>query len=325
MQFKSEVNSIPLRQYNFDWKFVGNKIKLSHCKKPFIVHGLEQLNDYTGIEFTNARLVQKPSGYYIQITCFVPKENKPRVHNHQTLGVDFGCETSFTTHCEETNKADKLNFQFEQIENEKRIRRKISRRYCKKFSNRSNTGLKLKNKLHKLLEHKSNQKKDAVNKLIHYWKQFELVVIQDELILHWQKSSHGKKIHKGILGRVKAKAKTLSNVYILDSSLPTSKFCFDCFHKNTSLKLQDRTFTCPNCGTTSDRDVHAAKNMIEFYKLIQMVPTDYRDPEKVKMLLTDIEKRVEMNPSKLGDIRKLISDSIQGLSVNHKANYNSNS
>lgn len=319
LKFKSEVNSIPLRQYDVDWKFRGNKIKLPNCSKPFKVHGLEQLNDYKCIEFANARLVKKPSGYYIQITCFVPKESKERSHNYQTLGVDFGCETSFTTYCEETNKSDKLNFQFEQTENEKRIQRKISRRLNKKFSNRSNNGLKLKNKLRKILEHKSNQKKDKTNKLIHEWKQFELVVIQDELISNWQKMNHGKKIQKGILGKVKTTAKKLRNVFVLDSSLPTSKFCFDCFRKNTNLKLNDRTFICPNCGSMSDRDVHAARNMIEFYKLIQMVPTEYRDPEKIKQVLIDIEKRVEINPAVLSDIRKLVSDSIQGLSIKHKA------
>lgn len=59
--------------------------------------------------------------------------------------------------------------------------------------------------------------------------------------------------------------------------------------------------------------------MIEFYKLIQMVPTEYRDPERIKEILIDIEKRVEMHPAVLIDIRKLISDSIQGLSVKHEA------
>lgn len=304
-----------------DWKIRGSKIKLPNCRKPFKIHGLEQLNDYKdkGIEFANARLVHKPSGYYIQITCFIPKESKERSHNYQTLGVDFGCETSFTTYVEETNKAEKLNFQFEQTENEKRIQRKISRRYSKKFSNRSNNGLRLKNKLRKLLEYKSNQKKDATNKLIHNWKQFELVVIQDELISNWKQMNHGKKIHKGILGRVKAAAKKLPNVFVLDSSLPTSKFCFDCFHKNVDLKLKDRTFVCPNCSSMSDRDIHAAKNMIEFYKLIMMVPTEYRDPEKIRKIIVDIEKRVEINPTVLGDIRKLVSSSIQGLSVKHEA------
>ena len=320
LQFKSEVNVVSFREYIKTWKIIDNKVKLAKCKKPFKVHGLDQLNDYKdkGIEFANARLIKKPGGYYIQVTCFIPKENKPQVHNFQTLGVDFGCETSFTTYCEETSKSDKLNFQFEQTENETRVLRKISHRRNKKFSNRSNTGLRLKNKLHKILEHKSNQKKDKTAKLIHDWKQFELVVIQDELLANWQKMNHGKKIHKGILGRVKAQAKKLSNVYVLDSSLPTSKFCFECFHKNVDLKLKDRTYICPNCGTISDRDVHAARNMIEFYKLIQMVPTEYRDPEKIRKILVDIEKRVEMNPAELSDIRKLIFVSIQGLSIKHE-------
>lgn len=60
---------------------------------------------------------------------------------------------------------------------------------------------------------------------------------------------------------------------------------------------------CPNCGSVSDRDVHASKNMIKFYHLEQMVPTEYREPKRLKKfvlkLLSDIKKRVEINSSEL--------------------------
>lgn len=90
--------------------------------------------------------------------------------------------------------------------------------------------------------------------------------IVDEMLANWQKSGHGKKIEKGILGRVKAILKILSNVFVLDRSLPTSKYCFDCFHKNENLKVWEREFVCPNCGRITGRDIHAAQNMIAFYK-----------------------------------------------------------
>ena len=90
--------------------------------------------------------------------------------------------------------------------------------------------------------------------------------IVDEMLANWQKSGHGKKIEKGILGRVKAILKTLSNTFVLDRSLPTSKYCFDCFHKNENLKVWEREFVCPNCGRITGRDIHAAQNMIAFYK-----------------------------------------------------------
>ena len=314
LSFVSEVNSVAFRQFGNSWKFDGTKIKLAGLKKPLKVFGLEQLN-IDGIEFANARLVQKPTGYYIQVTCYVPKQE--RQHNYQTIGIDFGCETSFTTYVEETKESRKLNYCFEQSENEKRVQRKLSRRRSRKFSNRTNKGLRLTKKNRKQKQKRSNQKKDATNKLVFWLKQFETVVIQDEMLANWQASGHGKKIEKGILGRVKAILKTLPNTFVLDRSLPTSKYCFDCFHKNENLKVWEREFVCPSCGCISDRDIHAAQNMIAFYKLIQMVPMECRDPKRIKVSLIDIEKRVEINPSR--SLEEAIRLVIQGLSMKHEA------
>ena len=221
------------------------------------------------------------------------------------------------TYIEETKQSRKLNYCFEQSENEKRVQRKLSRRRSKKFSNRTNKGLRLTKQLRKQKQKRFNQKKDAANKLIFWLKQFETIVIQDEMLANWQASGHGKKIEKGILGRVKAILKTLSNTFVLDRSLPTSKYCFDCFHKNENLKVWEREFICPSCGCITDRDIHAAQNMIAFYKLIQMVPTEYRDPKRIKRFLIDIEKRVEINPS--GPLEEVIHLVIQGLSTKHEA------
>ena len=121
----------------------------------------------------------------------------------------------------------------------------------------------------------------------------------------------------GILGRVKAILKALPNTFILDRSLPTSKYCFDCFHKNEDLKVWEREFICPSCGVITDRDVHAAQNMIAFYKLIQMVPMECRDPKRIKETLIDIKKRVEINPSR--SLEEAIQLVIQGLSMKHEA------
>ena len=193
----------------------------------------------------------------------------------------------------------------------------MSRRMSRKFSNRANKGLRLIKKLRKQKQKRSNRKKDAANKLVSWFKQFETIVIQDEMLSNWQKSGHGKKIEKGILGRVKTRLKTFPNVFVLDRSLPTSKYCFDCFHKNEDLKVWDREFICPSCGCITDRDVHAAQNMIAFYKLIQMVPMECRDPKRIKDLLIDIEKRVEINPSR--SLEEVIQLTIQGLSAKHEA------
>ena len=56
LRFKSEFNSVPFRQFGNSWKWIGNKIKLEKCSKPFKINGLEQLQ-IEGIEFANLNLI----------------------------------------------------------------------------------------------------------------------------------------------------------------------------------------------------------------------------------------------------------------------------
>lgn len=45
---------------------------------------------------------------------------------------------------------------------------------------------------------------------------------------------------------------------------PSSKLCSNCGVINSSLKLSDRTFICPFCGHTIDRDYQAALNLSNY-------------------------------------------------------------
>jgi len=51
---------------------------------------------------------------------------------------------------------------------------------------------------------------------------------------------------------------------------PSSKLCSVCGYKNESLKLSDRKWKCPKCGTGHDRDYNATLNLLkEGLKLIK--------------------------------------------------------
>ncbi|MFJ7069735.1 IS607 family element RNA-guided endonuclease TnpB [Streptomyces sp. NPDC101115] len=52
-----------------------------------------------------------------------------------------------------------------------------------------------------------------------------------------------------------------SRLAVCDRWFPSSKTCSACGWQNPRLTLADRTFTCPDCGLTIDRDLNAARNI----------------------------------------------------------------
>lgn len=85
LKFKSEIYSIPFKQYNNSHKIVNNKLKLAKCKKPFKVSGINQLEGY---ELTCGTLCKDANGYYFKITCF--KDKTFKILPKEIIGIDFG-------------------------------------------------------------------------------------------------------------------------------------------------------------------------------------------------------------------------------------------
>lgn len=260
LKFCSEVNSIDFIQYGNSWRLnnADSKIKLANIPGWLKVHGLKQLPE--GAEYANAKLVKRPSGYYIQITVYVPREDR-KVQPGTSIGIDMGVKVGLTL-----SDGSKIDVIFEEPERLRRLRRKLSRQ--KKGSNKYQKTWIL---INKELEKLSNRKDDAANKIVHEIAKNETVYFQDENINGWKKKKSrargSKKIQHGILGRVKSRLKNLNNAVCLDRYLPTTQMCA-CGKKNPH-SLDERIYTCPSCGYTEDRDVHAALNMIKFGRFLE--------------------------------------------------------
>ena len=50
-------------------------------------------------------------------------------------------------------------------------------------------------------------------------------------------------------------------VWRIDRFYPSSRMC-ECGYRNDMLSLSDREWVCPQCGTTHDRDLNAARNIL---------------------------------------------------------------
>ena len=50
----------------------------------------------------------------------------------------------------------------------------------------------------------------------------------------------------------------------IDTFLPSSKTCSNCGYKLENITLDIRKWICPECGIKHDRDINAARNILNF-------------------------------------------------------------
>ena len=274
LRYKSEYNSIDLKQYDNTHSIRGSKFKIQGIKKPIRVSGLKQLNMYENIDYANAKLVYNGSDYYIILTCYIDKDKieKPNYKN-DIIGIDYGVSTSITL-----SDGTKYDISVEESEKLKRLQVKLARQ--KKGSNNRYKTIR---EIRKEYNHINNIKNDVSNKIVHsILSQNKVVVFQDEQLSSWKEDGFsGTKIQHSILGRVKSKLSQSSQSVILDKWFPTTKYCPKCGNK-VNLELSDRVFECPTCKEKEDRDIHAAKNMIYFYLQYNKLDRSGTDQTSIK-------------------------------------------
>lgn len=220
------------------------------------VRGLGQIPQ--NAEITNAHLIQKSSGYYIAITCFVPKEQ--RQLTGKSVGYDFGIATHITD-----SNGNKHKWCFEQSKRHKRLQRKVNKTY--KHGQKSS-----KNREHRKylcrLEHEklSNRKKDAIKKFVSKSKNnYDFVAIQNESLVAWKSSrmkGWGRIVHHSVMGGIISGLKKLPQMVIIDKWESTTQECLIC-GKKTKHELSERVYKCPHCGYSQDRDVHSAQVVLK--------------------------------------------------------------
>lgn len=285
LQYKHECNEINLQQFGNTYKIKAhNKISVQNIGA-LVVNGLEQIN-IDEVEFANAKLIKKPSGFYIHLTVYTKKQPQPET-SKEVLGVDMGIKDQLTF-----SNGVKINFYLEESEQLKGLMRKLSRQ-----TEGSNQYKRTLSRIKRIFEHIDNKKNDVVSKLNSVLKQNYIICFQDELLNQWkqkkskQKFSFGRKVQHGILGRVKDKLKKNPSNNMLESSIPTTQTCpvCGCLTKHS---LDKRKYHCEHCGyENSDRDIHSAKNMILLsgYGTYRSLNTDTVSTNKLVCLLANLE------------------------------------
>jgi len=280
LKFKAQINSIPLSQFGSTYKLIGRRyVKIQGLKKQLKVIGLDQIP--ANAEIANATLIQRNENYYLKITTFLPKEE--RIKTGKVIGLDFGIKDNVVD-----SDGNKYNFQFLEPKSLKKAAKQLSRK--KKGSNNRS---KQKLVLSKQYERLTNKKKDAKNKFVSKLiKENDLVVIQDESIAGWQSCKlrgFGRRIQRSIMGEIISSLRNKLETLVIDKYFPSTQLCPACGTLNKH-PLDQRTYSCNSCEYSEDRDVHAARNILneglkQFGKeLIKTMPVERQTSELVSSL-----------------------------------------
>jgi putative transposase len=112
-------------------------------------------------------------------------------------------------------------------------------------------------------------------------REFDLIFIEDLNVKGMARGLHARAIHDVAFSEVRRQLTYKSDWYgkileTVDRWYPSSKRCSECQYTLDQLRLDERLWKCPRCGTCHDRDINAARNLLA-EGLRQLAGRDDRD------------------------------------------------
>ena len=205
----------------------------------------------------------KSGNYFLSILVEMEDDElKKFEHTDKQVGIDLGVKDFVIT--SDGDVFENKHFLKKEEKKMKRLQRQLSRK-VKGSNNRE----KQRVRIAKLFERITN-KKDAyihyvVNKLL---TSYDTIFMEDLNVQGLLRNHHiAKAISEVGFSKFKQilSTKALANgkeVISVDMFYPSSKTCSVCGYKKEDLKLSDRYWVCPQCGTKHDRDINAAVNIL---------------------------------------------------------------
>lgn len=240
------------------YSIVKNKLKINKINKEY---KFSKSREYEG-KIKQIKIKRNRLGEYF-ICVFLEKEVERygKSRKGASVGVDFGLKTYLTL--SDGLTIDNPQYLKESLAELRRRSRNLSK--CKKGSNNRERKRK---ELDRLYNDIVNMRGDFQWKLAHFLcRKYDTICIED---LNLADMNLGRKANRKLKDQAHAEFVTKLEyvatkygvvVHKIDRYYPSSKTC-TCGYINKDLKLTDRAWTCPHCGTTHDRDLLAANNIL---------------------------------------------------------------
>lgn len=240
---------------NTHFKLRGNKVQLPKCG---LIRMTEHLR-YADVKVVSAAVKHQADGWYVVIQ--VELEEERRTESDSFVGVDVGCTTLATasdgTICESPGKLKDLECQL-------RRKQRLLARKAKGSHNRE----KARYAVSRTWQRINNIKQDTVHKFTAAVAKNHGTVCIEKLDVKGMQTGDNKYVRKGVqasrMSEILRQLRYKCNNFIeVDRFYPSSKTCSNCGSVNAELTLADRTYHCPSCGYTINRDLNAALNLLK--------------------------------------------------------------
>lgn len=271
--FYPKFKSKKYDKQSYTTKFSQNNIQIfeGYIKLPKL--GLVKYRDNSFIENKITRVTiskTKTGKYFASVTC--EKEEKPLEKTDSSIGIDLGLKDFCIFSTGEkiknpkyyTSLQDKLIREQRKLSRMKRLALDQNRKLedCKNYQ-------KQRLKVARVHERIANKRCDFLQKLTSdIVKNHDIICLEN---LNVKGMLKNKKLAKSIsdvswyefIRQLTYKCKWYGkDVIILDRWFPSSKTCHVCGYKKKDLQLKDRSWICPICKTSHDRDINAAINIL---------------------------------------------------------------